>query len=120
MKTKLKAGDKVVIIAGGNSQKRPIVGKIGVLKGFAGKDHDRVFVEGLNMVTRHVRATGPSSPGGKVMKEASVHISNVAFYSEELKRKVKLTSSRDVNGKWIRGYRHPESKGFVSLDSTSK
>jgi len=38
---------------------------------------NRVIVERLNLVRRHLKPRGPQSPGGIVEKEASIHLSNV-------------------------------------------
>jgi large subunit ribosomal protein L24 len=40
-------------------------------------DRGRVVVEGVNMVYRHVRPTRRNPQGGRVQKEAPIHISNV-------------------------------------------
>ena len=41
------------------------------------REHRRVVVEGVNMVYRHVRPTRRNPQGGRVQKEAPIHISNV-------------------------------------------
>lgn len=40
-------------------------------------DRGQVVVEGVNMVYRHVRPTRRNPQGGRLQKEAPVHISNV-------------------------------------------
>ena len=40
-------------------------------------DKQRVVVEGVNMVFRHVRPTRKNPQGGRVQKEAPMHMSNV-------------------------------------------
>lgn len=42
--------------------------------------HGMVVVEGVNMVYRHVRPTRRNPQGGRVQKEAPVHMSNVLPY----------------------------------------
>ncbi len=39
--------------------------------------HQQVIVEGVNMVYRHVRPTRRNPQGGRMQKEAPLHISNV-------------------------------------------
>jgi ribosomal protein L24 len=45
-------------------------------------DSDRVIVEGVNYVYRHVRRSQKHPQGGRVAKEAPIHISNVLLYME--------------------------------------
>ena len=40
----------------------------------------QVVVEGVNMVYRHVRPTRKNPQGGRIQKEAPIHISNVLPY----------------------------------------
>ena len=54
-------------------------GKIGTVKKLvADKSRLRVIVEGVNIVTRNTKP-GPGSAGGRLQKEAPIHISNVAL-----------------------------------------
>ena len=75
MKSKIKKGDQVVVITGRD-------------KGMSGQvlsvqpTQSRVTVQGVNMVTRHRRAT-QTNPGGIERMEASIHISNVALIDPE-------------------------------------
>ena len=112
--TSLKKGDLVMVIAGGNSKKRPIMGQVGKIRSFEG---ERGIVEGVNMVTRHLRAQGPSKPAGKIQKEASIHVSNVMFYVEKLKKPVRIRHKKLADGKKVRGYLDPKSKEFVQIDA---
>jgi len=49
-----------------------------VLKVLAGED--RVVVEGVNYVYRHVRRSQKNPQGGRVTKEAPIHVSNVMLH----------------------------------------
>ena len=62
---------------------------------------ERVIVEGVNMVTKHVKPSQADPEGGIVNKEAPIHVSNVAFYDSKSKSAVKLgyKVSVDENGK---------------------
>ena len=113
----LKAGDSVMVIAGGHKQKRPNKGKVAKILRFAGKKKDRVVLEGVNIVTKHQRATQPGQQGGRIQKEAPIHVSNVMYYVEELKRPVRLKHSTLEDGTKVRGYMHPEKNEFVQLAS---
>lgn len=115
--TALKKGDSVMVIAGGNKSKRPIKGQVAKIRAIVGEKGDRVILEGLNVYTRNKRATRPGEESGKIQVEKSVHISNVMYYVEKLKKPVRLCKETSADGKRVRGYRDPSSKKFVALDS---
>lgn len=71
MKTKLKKGDRVIIIAGKDK------GKEGNIN-FIDRKANRVVVEGCNMITKHQKPNA-AGQGGIIQKEAPVHISNVMY-----------------------------------------
>ena len=114
--SRLKTGDMVIVISGGNKNKRPIKGKTGKLIRFVGANRQRVIVEGLNMVTRHTRPTTPDKPSGKIQREAALHISNVMYYVEKLKCGVRLRVKTLADDKKVRGYIDPKTKNFVQLE----
>lgn len=115
--TALKKGDPVMVIAGGNKNKRPIKGQVAKIKAVVGDKGDRVILDGLNLFVRHTKATAPGQEGGKIQVEKSVHISNVMYYVEKLKKPVRLVKSVLADGKKVRGYKDPSSKKFVQLDA---
>ena len=114
--TSLRKGDTVMVIAGGNKHKRAIKGQVAKIKAIVGKTGDRVILDGLNLFVKHQKAVGPNQPGGKIQVEKSVHISNVMFYVETLKRPVRL-SFDTLDGKRVRGYKDPSTKKFVQLEA---
>jgi len=67
---RVKKGDKVVVVAGKNKGTSGEV--LRVLPG-AG----RVLVQGVNVITKHIKPSQTSPQGGRVKKEAPIHISNV-------------------------------------------
>jgi large subunit ribosomal protein L24 len=67
---RLRVGDLVQVMAGKDKGKR---GKVAKLL----KADDRVVVEGLNMVVRHTRPNQLNTEGGRIEKEAPLHVSNV-------------------------------------------
>jgi large subunit ribosomal protein L24 len=70
MARRIKTGDTVMVIAGADK------GKTGrVLKVIAEKD--RVVVEGIHRVWKHVRPSQRTPQGGRIQKDAPIHISNV-------------------------------------------
>lgn len=111
----LRKGDKVMVISGGSGTTRKIKGEVAEIVRFVGKNRDRVVLRGLNMVTRHQRAAGPNKNAGKVVREAPIHVSNVMFYVDKIKRPVRLCSSKLADGSRVRGYRDPKSKEFVQI-----
>ncbi len=113
--TKLKVGDMVMVIAGGNSDKRANVGKTGRIKSFGGFNRERVIVEGLNLFTKHKRQTTMQDKAGKIMIEAPIHISNVMYYAEKIAAPVKLKTKVLADGKKVRGYSSPKDKEFVQI-----
>jgi large subunit ribosomal protein L24 len=68
--SKIRKGDKVVVITGSDKGK-----KGEVIKLFP--KEDRALVRGVNVVKRHQRQT-QKQQGGIVNKEASIHLSNLA------------------------------------------
>lgn len=114
--SKLKRGDTVIVISGGHKTKRPNKGKIGKILGFTGKKKDRVIVEGVNVVKRHQKQTLPGKAYGIIQKEAAIHVSNVMFYSDKVKKAVRLKSSVLADGKKVRGFINPETKQFEQVD----
>ena len=66
----IKQGDTVIITAGADK------GKTGrVLRVLTGKD--RVVVEGINRVWKHVRPSQRNPQGGRIQTDAPIHLSNV-------------------------------------------
>jgi len=68
--SKIRKGDKVVVISGSDKGKKGEVIKLL-------PKEDRALVRGINVVKRHQRQT-QRQQGGIVSKEASVHLSNLA------------------------------------------
>ncbi len=70
VKTHIRKGDTVKVIAGND---KGSTGK--VLEIFLSKN--RAIVEGVNMVTKHVKPSANNPEGGIQNTEAAVHISNL-------------------------------------------
>ncbi len=77
-KTRLKAGDEVIVIAG--KQK----GKRGLIR-FIDKKRDRVVIEGVNKKKRFQRPTQENPKGGVLEVEFPLHLSNVMYYDARTK-----------------------------------
>lgn len=94
MGVRLKVGDEVVVIAGGDKGVR---GK--VLKVFV--ERDRVLVEGVNLIKRH-QSPQRFREGGIITREAPVHISNVMLYDSKADARARLRAGKDGDGKKVR------------------
>lgn len=113
--TNLKVGDTVMVISGGSSGKRDIKGQTGSITGFTGKKKDRVVVDGLNIMTKHKKQTTSANKSEIVKVEGSMHISNVMYYSDKAKKPVRISVSKDKDGKNVRGYKDPKTNEFVEI-----
>lgn len=69
-KLHIKAGDTVTVISGENKGQNGKVLEIDRIK-------NRVVVEGVNLVKKHVKPSASNPNGGIVEKEAPIHISNL-------------------------------------------
>lgn len=82
---KIKRGDQVVVISGDDKGSTPRVVQQVLDNG------ERVVVEGVNLVFKHVKRGHPKSPqGGRVRMEKAIPGSNVAFYCETCNQGVRL------------------------------
>ncbi len=70
MAARLKKGDLVIVISGKNKGKQGKVARILA-------ENDRVIVEGVNLVKRHMRPTPKNPQGGILEKEAPLHACKV-------------------------------------------
>jgi large subunit ribosomal protein L24 len=70
MSRHIRTGDTVVIIAGRDKGKQGRVLRI-LTK------NERVVVEGVNRVWKHVRPSQRNPQGGRIQKDAPIHLSNV-------------------------------------------
>jgi large subunit ribosomal protein L24 len=90
----IKKGDTVILIAGGRESRNGERGKTGTVLA-VDKKNNRVIVEGLNLVTKHVRITENArgvKDGGLVTEPAPIHISKVALVDPETKKPTRLGS----------------------------
>ena len=81
---KLKTGDKVTVIAGANKGSE---GKITKIIG------DKVIIEGVNIVTKHIKPKYNNGNGEIVKTEAPIHRSNVKVI--EVAKSKKKTTKKD-------------------------
>ncbi|MBM3956435.1 MAG: 50S ribosomal protein L24 [Gemmatimonadetes bacterium] len=79
MAARIRRDDTVVVIAGRDKGKR---GK--VVRVIPGKN--KVVVEGVNIITRHLKSRGGVRQAGIVRQEAPIDISNVAYVEPDTGR----------------------------------
>ncbi len=99
----VRKNDLVEVIAGDHKGER---GK--VLKVLP--KQDLVWVQGLNMVFRHVRPNRRNPQGGRLQKEAPIHISNVLPVDEKAGKngrgtRVRFEFEKDAEGKVVAKHR---------------
>ncbi len=80
--THIRSGDNVLVIAGKEKGK---TGRVERREPQA----ERVVVEGLNMVTRHVKSRPGGRQGGRIQQEGSIHISNVKLICNKCNKAIK-------------------------------
>ncbi len=90
---KLKTGDKVVVVSGSNKGKE---GKI--LKVL----DEKVLVEGVNIVKKHLKPKNNNGNGEIVETEAPIHKSNVMLVDPKTKKPTKVRIETDNKGKKVR------------------
>jgi large subunit ribosomal protein L24 len=62
------------------------------------EDSDRIVVEGVNQVIRHMRATRRNQQGGRVQKEAPIAVSNAMPICPRCDRGVRIRFTIDDQG----------------------
>tara|TARA_B100001971_G_C17809485_1_gene343321 strand:+ start:211 stop:531 length:321 start_codon:yes stop_codon:yes gene_type:complete len=93
---RIRSGDNVLVIAGKEKGKTGRV-TVQMIK------EDRVVVEGVNMITRHVRARPGVRQSGRIQQEASIHVSNVVLVCNKCNRPMKPKIVSLETGARVRG-----------------
>ncbi|MEM6842828.1 MAG: 50S ribosomal protein L24 [Bacteroidota bacterium] len=91
-KFKIKSGDTVKVIAGNDK------GKTGNVISVLVSDN-KVLVEDVNVVTKHVKPSAQNPEGGRNQQEAPIHISNVMLVNPATGEPTKVGRKKDSNGK---------------------
>lgn len=113
---RIRRNDQVVLIKGitgaqqvdgralGKEEKGSVARVLKVLPG-----SNRVVIEGVNYIYKHVRRSQKQPQGGRVAKEAGVHVSNVMLYCPKCdgptRVRLKVTEKKNPHGK-----RHRETE----------
>ncbi|HNQ63860.1 MAG TPA: 50S ribosomal protein L24 [Syntrophorhabdaceae bacterium] len=90
----VKKNDLVMVITGKDKGKTGKVMRIN-------KKKDRLVVEKVNMVKRHVKQS-QKTKGGIMEKEGMIHVSNVMIYCEKCSKPVRVGTRILEDGKKIR------------------
>jgi large subunit ribosomal protein L24 len=94
---KIRKGDEVIILTGRDRQRRGTV--------LTRVDAERVLVEGINVVKKHVRPNpAQGSTGGIIEKTMPLHISNVALFNPTT-GKADRVGIKEVDGRRVRIFR---------------
>ena len=79
---RIRSGDTVLVIAGKDK------GKTGRVDRLHSKQ-DRITVEGVNRITRHVKPRPNVRQSGRIQQDAPIHISNVVLICNKCNRPTK-------------------------------
>jgi large subunit ribosomal protein L24 len=90
-KMKIKKGDTVLIITGKDRGKQGTVSR-------AMPQDDKVIVEGLNIVKKHVRPQGQTRQGGVIEKAMPIHVSNTMLICTECGKPTRVAHDRRPMG----------------------
>lgn len=92
-KYNIRKGDSVVVITGDDKNRtepRTVLSVL-VTKG-------KVLVEGVNLVTKHMKPNAQNPQGGIVKQEAPIHISNVMLWDAKAKAPARIRRERTETG----------------------
>ena len=92
---KIRKGDTVKVIAGKDQSKEGRVERVLPRS-------NRVLVEGINVITRHVRAAPGLRQGGRISQEAPIHISNVMLVCSRCGQPVRVGYRKLDDGAKVR------------------
>ncbi len=95
MTIKLKKNDNVMVLAGKEKGKSGKIIRVD-------REKNRVYIQKVNMIKRHIKPRSAQEPGGIIDKEGPVNISNVGLYCPKCKKAVKFLVNIDKNGKKVR------------------
>lgn len=92
-KFNIKKDDSVIVIAGDDKDRSNPKKVLAVYP-----QKSRVLIEGVNMVTKHLKPNAQNPQGGIVKEEAAIHISNVMLWDAKTKGPVRIKRERKENG----------------------
>lgn len=111
MAAKIKKGDAVIVLAGKDKGREGRVLEVRPTEG-------RVVVEGVNMVSRHVKPSMADPEGGVRQKEAALDLSNVALRDPQTGKPTRVGFKIAENGRKVRFAKR--SGVVIDLDESRK
>ena len=96
MAARLRKGDLVVVISGKNK------GKQGKIARILSDDTDRVVIEGVNLIKRHMRPSPKNPSGGILEKEAPIHACKVMPVDPKTGKPTRIRFKTDDKGNKVR------------------
>jgi large subunit ribosomal protein L24 len=95
MKLHIKKEDKVTVLSGDSK------GQIGEVREIDTKKM-RAIVIGVNMISKHAKASTKYPQGGIIKMEGPVHISNLMLIDAKTGKPTRTGRKADANGKMVR------------------
>lgn len=92
---KIRRGDRVLVIAGKDK------GKTGRVERDL-TSQNRVVVEGINVVTRHVKPRPNVRQAGRIQQESPIHVSNVMLLCNKCNKPTRVAVSYLDDGRKVR------------------
>jgi large subunit ribosomal protein L24 len=94
MAARLRTGDEVVVITGKDKGKKGKIARI--------LEDDKVVVEGINLIKRHMRPTPKNPQGGILEREAAMQASNVMLIDPKTGKGTRVSFKVDDKGNKVR------------------
>ncbi|MBF0438359.1 MAG: 50S ribosomal protein L24 [Magnetococcales bacterium] len=94
LKTSLKKGDQVIVIAGKDKGKRGRILQIV-------SDEQRALVERVNMIKRHTKAS-KDKEAGIVERESPIHLSNIMYFDVSSGKGTRIGKKILTDGRKVR------------------
>lgn len=91
-KLHIKTGDKVKVLSGNEKGREGVVLSVD-------RDKNRAIVEGVNMVSKHLKPSASNPQGGIEKREAGLNISNLQVIVNGTAQRV---GRKEVDGKLVR------------------
>jgi len=92
-KFNIKKGDNIIVIAGDDKDRTKPRKVLAVYP-----QKSRVLIEGVNMVTKHLKPNAQNPQGSIVQEEAPMHISNIMLWDAKAKAPVRVKRERKETG----------------------
>ncbi len=103
MPNRIVKGDIAIVTTGRDKGKQGVVMKVLPAK-------QRVIVEGVNIIKKHVKASQAGQPAGILEKEAPVHLSNVMLVDPVDGRPTRVGFEQTDSGDWKRFSRRSKAE----------